>query len=119
MIFNNIFLIFKISSIFIYIIIFLTCDICWSFNCLNCVAFSPNLEKKSKALARGIASLNFLIINTSAKSSTVLIRILLSKVSKALIAGEDEDDILHEFTKYKSFKEMPSLKQINQIVFVD
>ena len=40
----------------------------------------------------------------------------ISRVSKAFIAGENEDDILHEYTQYKNFKEMPSLKEENGVL---
>ena len=42
----------------------------------------------------------------------------ISKVSKTLISGEKEEDILHEYIKYKNFDEMPSLKLENGLLSV-
>ena len=42
----------------------------------------------------------------------------ISKATKNSFAGEKEEDILHEYNQYKSFKEMPSLKEENGILSI-
>ena len=42
----------------------------------------------------------------------------ISKVSKNLIPGANDEDILDEFLKYKNFKEMPSLKMESGVLSI-